>query len=348
MDYGLLWILAMLTSLFITAFAVTLFSSFKKRLWRCLGILVVIGVLTFIFGIASLITGLMYYNNFIIPPWLFPYATSFGLIYIIAAVVIWRKVLAGKADIPPARGWKRRTLVSSMFLGIILTLTTYNQIDLNRQIEFSNVNSDLKTRLQEIWPSRPLSHLNAYPLYEKVSNALDEKERDRIRDYIKPDQNALASEIKKLLSRNQQLIDTLHQASNRPFHFWGSPVGTSLLLLFQFPNFPSYRNLAGLLGLKAKIEALSGNPAGAVKELTVIRTMAKHLQSSPDIVSLLISKAVTKQECDFMEYLLAYTHSVNGLFTFPIPATPSILQFLKGVMINEGAIEVQLPFYSKV
>jgi len=344
MDYGLLWILAMLTSLFITAFAVTLFSSVKKRLWRWLGILAVIGVLTFIFGIASLITGLMYYNNMIIPSWLFPYTISFSIIYLIAALVIWRRGLSAKAGTPPARVLRKSVLASSLFLGIILTLTTYYLIDLNRQIEFSNVNSDLKTRLQEIWPSEPPSHLNAYPLYEKVSNALDEKERDRIRDYVKPDQNALASEIKKLLSRNQQLIDTLHQASNRPFHFWGSPVDTSLLLLFQFPNFPDYRVMAGLLGLKVKAETLSGNPADAFKELAVIRSMSEHVQSSPHLISFMYLWALTKREYDFTEYVLAHTHSVNGLFPFPIKNTPSILQSCKGMLINESSIEVQFPF----
>jgi hypothetical protein len=344
MDYGLLWILAMLTSLFITAFVVTLFSSVKKRLWRWLGLLAVIGVLTFIFGIASLITGLMYYNNLIIPSWLFPYTTSFSIIYLIAAILIWRKGLSAKAGTPPARGWKKIILASSMLIGIILTLITYTLIDLNRQIEFSNVNSDLKTRLQGIWPSKPLSHLNAYPLYEQVSNALDEKERDRIRDYVKPDHNALAPEIVELLSRNQQLIDTLHQASNRPFHFWGSPIDTCILALFEFPRFPEYRQLAGLLGLKAKAETLSDNPAGAVKELTVIRSMAKHLQSSPNLILWLYSHIVAKQESDYMEYLLAQTQYANGLFPFPIKNTPSILQSCKGLMVNETAIGVQLPF----
>ena len=344
MEYGVLWILAMLTSLFFTAFVVTLFSWFKKRLWRHLWILAVIGVLTFIFGIVSLFTGLMYYNNLIIPSWLFPYTTSFSLIYLIAALVILRRGLSVKTGTPPARDWKRKTLVSSMFLGIILTLTTYYLIDLNRQIEFSKVNSDLKTRLQGIWPSEPPSHLNAYPLYEQVSKALDEKERDRIRDYAKPDQNALAPEIQELLSRNQQLIGTIHQAADRPFHFWGSPVGTSLLWLFQFPDFPDYRVMAGLLGLKVKAEVLSDNPDGALRERTVIRSMVKHLQSAPYVILWLYSHIVTKQEFENMEYFLAHTPSVNGLFRFPIKNTPSVLQSCRGWLIDEAANELQFPF----
>ena len=344
MEYGMLWILAMLTSLFFTAFVVTLFSSFKKRLWRHLWILAVIGVLTFIFGIVSLFTGLMYYNNLIIPSWLFPYTTSFSLIYLIAALVILRRGLSLKMGTPPARDWKRRTLVSSMFLGIILTLTTYYLIDRNRQIEFSKVNSDLKTRLQDIWPSEPPSHLNAYPLYEQVSKALDAKEKDRIRDYNKPDRHPSAPEIKEFLSRNKQLIDTLHHASNKPFHYWGSPVDMSLLWLFQFPNFPDYRQIAGLLGLQARAEVLSGNPDGALRERTVIRSMVKHLQSAPYVILWLYSHIVTKQEFDNMEYFLANTPSVNGLFRFPIKNTPSVLQSCKGWLINEAADELQFPF----
>ncbi len=340
----MLWILAMFTSLFFTALAVSFSSSFKKKLWRHLVILAVIGMLTFIFGIASLITGLMYYNNLIIPSWLFPYSTSFSLIYLITALVIWHKGLSAKASTPRAGEWKRVILACSMSIGIVLSLTTYTLIDLSRQIEFTNVNSDLKTRLQGTWPSKPPPHLNAYPLYEQVSNALDEQERDRIRDCVKPDQNALAPETQELLSRNQQLIDTLHQAADRPFHFWGSPVGTSLLLLFQFPDFPSYHHLAGLLGAKAKAEAFSGNPAGAVKELTVIRSIVKHLQSSPQLILWLYSLAVTANEHDYMEYFLAQNPSVDGLFPFPIHNTQSILPSCKGWLINEAANELQLPF----
>ena len=344
MEYGVLWILAMLTSLFFTAFAVTLFSSFKKRLWRHLWILAVIGVLTFIFGIVSLFTGLMYYNNLIIPSWLFPYTTSFSLIYLIAALVIRHRGLSVKTGTTPAQDWKRRTLISSMFLGIILTLTTYYLIDRNRQIEFSKVNSDLKTRLQDIWPSEPPSHLNAYPLYEQVSKALDAKEKDRIRDYNKPDRHPSAPEIKEFLSRNKQLIDTLHHASNKPFHYWGSPVDMSLLWLFQFPNFPDYRQIAGLLGLQARAEVLSGNPDGALRERTVIRSMVKHLQSAPYVILWLYSHIVTNQEFDNMEYFLAHTPSVNGLFRFPIKNTPSVLQSCKGWMVNEAANELHLAF----
>jgi len=345
MDYGLLWVLAMVTSLFITAFVAALFSLLKKGLWRHIWMFMVIGVLTFTFGIASLSTGLMYFNNLIIPSWLFPYTISFSIIYLIAALVIWRRGLSAKAGTPPARGWKKIILASSMIIGIILTLITYTLIDLNRQIEFSNVNSDLKTRLQKIWPSNPPPRLNAYLLYEQAYSALTTEDRDRILDYTKPDQHAIKPEIMKLVKRNQKVIDKLHQASQKPLYFWDSPSDTSILLLFEFSQFPGgYRHLAGLLGLKAKAEVLSGNPAGAVKELAVIRSMAEHVQSSPDTLCWMYSLAVTKQECDFMEYLLAHTHSVNGLFEFPITAAPSALQSCKGSMINETAMEAQLPF----
>ena len=344
MEYGILWILAMLTSLSFTALAVALLASFKKRLFRYLWILAVIGVLTSIFGIFSLFTGLMYYNNLIIPSWLFPYTTSFSLIYMIAALVILRRGLSVKTGTTPARDWKRRTLAFSIFLGIILTLTTYYLIDLNRQNEFSKVNSDLKTRLKGIWPSEPPSHLNAYPLYQQVSKALDEKEKDRIRDYNKSDRQPSAPEIKEFLNRNKQLIDTLHHASNKPFHYWGSPVGMSLLWLFQFPHFPDYRQMAGLLGLKARAEVLSDNPDGALRERTAIRSMIKHLQSAPQLILWLYSHIVTKQEFDYMEYFLAQTPSVNGLFRFPIKNTPSILQSCKGWMVDEAAIELHLAF----
>jgi len=117
-----------------------------------------------------------------------------------------------------------------------------------------------------------------------------------------------------------------------------------LLWLFPFPEYPKYRRLIGLLGLKAKAEVFSGNPADALKELAAIRSMAKHLQSSPDFLSWVLSTVITKQRLEFMEYLLAQAHSANELFTFPLSQPPSILSSLKGVMINESAWPLELPY----
>ena len=135
MEYGILWIFAMLTSLSITTLAVAMFSSFKHRLWRHLGILTIIGGLIFIFGIVSLFTGLMYYNNLILPSWLFPYTTSFSLIYLIAALVILRRGFSVNKGSIPALDWNKRILTFSLFLGMILTLTTYYLIDSTFGIE---------------------------------------------------------------------------------------------------------------------------------------------------------------------------------------------------------------------
>jgi len=161
MEYGILWALALLTSLFITALEVALRSAVKNRVLRHLGILAVIGVLTLTLGLVSLLAGLMYYSDQIIPTWLFPYTTSFTLVYVIGACVIWRKGFAGKGEAPPAQSWRKTALTFSTFICFVLTWTSYTLIDLDRQIEFTNVNADLKRRLQEVWPSKPLSHLTS-------------------------------------------------------------------------------------------------------------------------------------------------------------------------------------------
>lgn len=344
MDYVMLWLLAMVTSLLFTALAAALFSSLKKPRWRRLGMFLIVGMLTFLPGIVSLLTGLMYFNNMIIPSWLFPYAVSFALLYLISSIVIWRKGLVTKADTPPARDWRRGLLAFFLFLSVVLTMTTYSLIDVQRQIEFTNVNCDLKTSLQEIWPSKPLPQLNAYPLYQRASNAITKQDKARIRDYNEPDRQPTRHEIMELIERNSKVIDMIHTASRRPFFFWGRPVDTSILAFFTLPQFPEYRSLTGLLGLKAKSEALSGNLAGAFKELTVIRSIAEHVQASADLVSFMYSSYITKQGLEFTEYCLAHARSVDELFKFPMTASPSVLLSCKGMLINESLMEVQLPF----
>ena len=120
--------------------------------------------------------------------------------------------------------------------------------------------------------------------------------------------------MEELIGRNQTMTDTIHRAAKILFHFSGSPCETSIIWLFEFPQFPSYRHLAGLLVLKARAEVLSGKPAGALRELNLLKSMVKHLQSSPDMLSWMYSRYVTKQEFDCLEFLLARTASVNGLF----------------------------------
>lgn len=344
MEYGILWILALLSSLLLTALAAALFSSFNRKLWRILGMLAVVGAMSFLFGLFSLLTSLMFYNNLIVPSWLFPYNVSFFLAYLIASIFILRRSLSTKAGLPPGRDWKRAVITSACFACLILTLTTFNLIDLNRQIEFSNVNSYLKTRLLEFYPPKPPSELNAYTLYKQVSNALDEEEKAQILDFVKTDRDPTAPEIKALLGRNQQFVEMLHQAIKRPSYYGGSPYESSLILLSPPTDITDYHVMADLLGLRSKVEVLSGNYLGAIEELKAIRSMVNHLQRAPDFFLWFMSLAVTKQECDFLEYLLARTPSVNELFSFPIKATPSVFQSCRGLVFQQEATELQLPF----
>ena len=73
------------------------------------------------------------------------------------------------------------------------------------------------------------------------------------------------------------------------------------------------------------MEALSGNTAAAFEELAAIRSMAEHVRSSPDLISFMYSLAVTKQEHDVMEYVLAHTHSVDGSVKFPMTTAPCVI-----------------------
>jgi len=344
MEYGILWILALLSSLLFTALAAALFSSFNGKLWRILGMLAVVGAILFLFGFFSLFTGMMFYNNLIVPSWLFPYTVSFSLAYLIASIFILRKSLSTKAGPPPGRDWKITVITSACFASLILTLTTFNLIDLNRQIEFSNVNSDLKTRLLEFYPPKPPPELNSYTCYKQISSALDEEEKTQILDFVKPDRDPMAPEIKALLGRNQQLVKMLHQAIKRPSYYWGSPFESYLILLSPPTDVTDYRVMADLLGLRSKVEVLSGNYLGAIEELKAIRSMVNHLQITPDFFLWFMSLAVTKQECDFLEYSLARAPSVNGLFSFPIKATPSVFQSCRGLVFQQEATELQLPF----
>ena len=130
----------------------------------------------------------------------------------------------------------------------------------------------------------------------------------------------------------------LHTASQKPYSFWGRPAET-FICLSEFSPFPEYLRLAGLLGLKAKMEALSGNPAGAFEELAAIRSMAKHVRSSPDLISFMYSWAVTKLEHDVMEYVLAHTHSVDGWVKFPVTTEPSVIPSCKAILMESQKAE---------
>lgn len=134
---------------------------------------------------------------------------------------------------------------------------------------------------------------NAAPVYDELENVLHLDDEDVALLKIPADQwtTAQRDAVRKLVERNAAAFDLIAKATARKGFFIAPPADAKMLLDWLLPSLAPTRNAARLLGARAKLGALDGDPQGALEDVAAILTIARQLESNPCTVQYLVSLA---------------------------------------------------------
>jgi len=340
MGYGLLWLSSLAGSFLVVATAASLASRCKMVRWQRFWPILASVIMFLLVSSAAVLGGILQQKN-LQPKWLLWYGLSQTIAYIIGVVIILKKgfmVIASEEQ--AARPWPRVRLAVALGLVLFIYLVTLNFMDMRIVAEVANVRTDTAGRIISLLPAKLPDALNAYPVYEQAARALGPPYSlpGWILDSDKPDFDPNSEEVARLLAKHRHVLATVSRAASMPGY--SVEMVVTNWLESPIPQYSYYHDFARLLSLTARLKALSGDPGGALRELTVMKNMAEHLRSFPLLISFIVAQSVDQTRVAGLEYVLAHTPDPPvGLIDTPVITQPSArISFLKAQRFEEQGI----------
>ena len=366
MGYAILWVGILATFLIMEALLIAVVSHSSKPSERrnlpLLFWLLYLPVLA-----AALFTGFSYFQD-MWPPWIFWYTVSLALGILIGNRLIAHrgmKLPAGEEK-PAGRLWGHRIKIllnlkeeaqvvdwPRLKLGVALiavaavTIATFFYMDNRALEEISRFGAEAQSQVQQMMPPRAPEAQNAWLLYEQAFKSMGaEKDLPRLVRLIPPDVSR--QELVGFVEKNRSTLELLYKAAALPD--WSSDADiTKPLYQRPVPEFSSYRSMARLLFYSACLKADGGDAAGALGDLTVVKTMSNHIRKDPTLSAMLFSFAIDNIRVRGLEYILSYLPDHAFRQASPVKAHVTANETIHKALIWEslGMIEAWTTFATK-
>ena len=356
MSYAILWLSCLATGILIVAFTVALSTRRKKPFWqRSLPLLVALALLfwsaliTFIFG--------LFWGWNISPLWLFPYALSLSVAFIVCAFFVLRKGLRKKGEEHVGRTWPRARLAAALGLVLSLNIATYLFIDLGMRMKMSDLWAEATARAVSVLPPKLPESQNAARFYARAYKTLtgetlyyNETEKTDYRKIKKlpnwfyqsndPDFDPGRSEVSQFLQENKEVVDLLYKAV--ALSGYNQDIHVETMLLSPYPRF-FFGDFAKLLNLSARSKIRKGDPEGSIKDLAAVQRMAEHLLFTNSLC--FHAYVVDRIRTSGFEYVLTHISPQHmDLIDTPVKRSASVKpHFLNTFRLDEAA---ELQFFA--
>ena len=316
MGIGLIWIAALLTSLSLAAAAAAHAARLQNRLLRE----ATAGLLFSVPAVACAAVGAAFYLLFdekYLPAWPFAFFLSLFVLHLACGGWILRKGLKAGAGEPVGRNWNRGLLTLLFAVALLFFFTSYTTADLERKTSLAHVNAEIRARAHSIYPAPVPRARNAAEIYQKAYDSLIGN--GPVPSWLgyaqQPEHHVMGPEVLRFLNQNRAVVQLVRRAAAMPeFHL---PFDASRLVGSSAPKIDIYWPLARVMALDAAAKAAQGDPARAMENLFVIRTMVEHLLSVPGIMPFYAASRVAKIGLEGLEPVLA--RGVAGFPALPVP-----------------------------
>jgi hypothetical protein len=330
MSYVVLWLAHLTFSVLLVATVVALASRCKKPRWRRFWPILVTVLVSLPLLIAAITGGFLLVKR-IQPTWLFGYGLSQIIVYLALVVITLKRGLRGyRSEDQQARHWPRTRLAMASLLVLIIYFGTLNFIEVRGMVEMANVRTEATAKITSLLPATLPDTFNAHPSYEQAIRILGP--RNKLPDWFgeesdKPYFDPASEQVETFLSNHQTAIAKTRRAVSLPGY--SIAVDASDFFNSPIPRYSGYLDLARVLSLSARAEALSGNPTAALQDLAIIEGMSEHLRSFPLLISLVVAGAVEQIRVQGLEDVLSHSPDLApGLIDLPVALHPSVINSL--------------------
>jgi hypothetical protein len=329
MDYAILWIACLAMNLLFVA-AVSSFSAHHKSIWLAEVWPRWVFWLGFLMNLFPFILACVLMKHNIRPSWLFPYILSLMICYVVGGRFILHKGLKKTEERFKAREWPQATL--SISFGIVLCIFILTLHIMNSNIGGDRSRILTRTTGQAIYvlPAKVPDSLDAGRDYDEAHRLLTEKDIPElfVRYSINPDFNPDLKEAADFIKKNQDTLDIIKKAVNKPAI--NVDVNPANLMLSPIPQFSIYRAMARLLSLSAKVKAHKGDPGAALEDLEMMEKISTHLYEMKTLISQMIAIAIDGMRKSTLEYILSMEQSPGKAeFAKPVKPAFSIMPYFR-------------------
>jgi hypothetical protein len=327
-NFGLLWIDALVASLLWVA-ALAAFVGRAKRRWvRGALIPLVIGGPLFALGTFAFAAGATKFVSKVEPNW-FTYALSLLLAYTLGAALITR--LAARRDPgprPSAASWRRMPLVLACLAAVAIGYMTLLNMDLAIRARCAIQSVQVNSIYLATLPAITSESQNAAPLYEKAfANLQASREEERavlnpptgLHDKFDPDEPATIA----FLAHQASTIELLRRAAALPACRFDRDLGDfDINTIFPFLN--AERNAANVLNLHAREEVARGHVSSAIADAVALLRMGRQFGQRPTIVSGLVGIGIDAMGNATLETALPAVTNPSELSELHLDDLPSV------------------------
>ena len=300
--YIVFWLTLLGALVFLLAWVISWSTRLKtlvgRRMWPFLTFL-----LTLLVVLPPIGLGYYLWDENIQPTWLFGYALSLALIYMVLGVILMFRGLRNAAVNPRGRNWPRRGLLLITCICVVLAAGTFFYLNNKEMNQLSHIYEQSTAQAKELLPKPIPDDQNAFVLYQKASAALekDGKQPELLADsYDKADPSS--QNVADFVAAQAEVLDMIRKANALPGYTQKANVDN--LIASEIPSIGSLRSLNRLLALSARVKAVQGDIKGAADDWMAMGRLADHIGSYPMLLNVMISVAFNDERLKVMEDLL--------------------------------------------
>ena len=300
--YVVFWLTFLGALVFLLAWVISWSTRLKtlvgRRMWPFLTF-----ILTLLVVLPPIGLGYYIWDENIEPTWLFGYALSLALIYMVLGVFLMFRGLRHAAVNPRGRTWSRRGLLLTTCLFVVLSFGSFFIINHTVKARLEKIAEQSTSEARELLPKPIPDKENAFVLYKKASDAFEKGEKPPVwftKDYGKADPTS--PEVAALVAAHASELELVRQAGTLPGYY--QEIQVDNLIASPIPAFSPARSLTKLLSLSARAKAGQGDIKGAAEDWMTIGRMANQIGSFPMLFNVMIGMAFNDERMTTLEELL--------------------------------------------
>lgn len=346
MNFGLLWIDALLIAVLWVAALAACVGRLKRKWLRVALMFLVVLIPLGLLGLYVLFAANLKFALEIEPNW-FVYALSLLLASIVVTVMILRRAARREPGMPPnAATWHRGALGFAWLTAVAVGYMTLVNMDLAMRARCAILSVQLNSVYLATLPAVTSDAQNAAPIYEKAFARLHDAREDEKKvdnpptgdsDRFDPNEPATLA----FLAGQAETISELRRAAAMPAcRFDADLMGPELNVMLPVLN--EERNAANVLGLDAHEAMARGRTSLAIDDVQTIFGMSRHFGQRPLLVSGLVGIGIDGLGSRMLEDVLPMVKSQDELAGLKLEQLPSLGQAFRQALLGEECFGVIL------
>ena len=197
-----------------------------------------------------------------------------------------------------ARYWPRRRLGIALVATLILTMTTFTQIEQTTLLRVAARGSEGFAIGLAMLPARLPDEMNAAIPYGRAVRALEQVDlpdlvgADLARTWTDEDPRWSAPELSTRMQEWDDALDLLVAGSARPGCWFERDLSAPSLFAIGLPEISGLTRGSRLLQMRSRMRAATRQDAGAWQDAVALGRLAYHYQDEPFLISRLIAAAI--------------------------------------------------------